>query len=205
MLPVLGSASTALIKSGYRLTGKGGAARTSTQPGSELRTASVCPQFLHLYQLSTPTSAPSWGQIRRAGSARPDPRTLGMFPLRLLLLATWSIWFPRAHTAVWHTFLAAVSHPVAGDGDTVVAQTDCPATTLLDARSVPGTDLTNPGTSEPPESRIQTGEYPRELLVQPADRQSRGGHWADAGKKQLTYRVRHHRPGFKSPPNPSSK
>lgn len=60
---------------------------------------------------------------------RTDPRLL---PLRLLLLATWSIWFPGAQTAVWLTFLAAGSHPVAGDGDTAVAQTDCPATTLLD-------------------------------------------------------------------------
>lgn len=41
--------------------------------------------------------------------------------LRLPLLATWSIWFPRARTAIWHTFLAALSHPVAGDGDIAVA------------------------------------------------------------------------------------
>lgn len=59
---------------------------------------------------------------------RADPRALGMSPLRPRLLATWSIWFPRAQTAIWHTFLAALSHPVAGDGDTEVAQTDCPAT-----------------------------------------------------------------------------
>lgn len=175
MLAVLGSASTALIKNGYRLTGKGRASRTSRQPGSELRTASAWTQFPHLYQLSTPTSAPIWGQIRRAGIVRPEPRTLGMFPLRLRLLATWSIWFLRDQTAIWHTFLAALSHPVAGDGDSAVAQTDCPATTLLDTRS---------STRNRPDqswhcraSRIQTGEDPRERLVQAGGRQSGGGRW----------------------------
>lgn len=117
---VLGSASTALVKSG-----KGRVARTSRQ-----QTASAWPQFPHLSHLSTPTSAPSSGQIRRAGSVRTNPRILGMFPLRPLFRATWSSWFPRAPTAIWHTFLAVLSHPVAGDGDIVVAQTDCPATTL---------------------------------------------------------------------------
>lgn len=60
---------------------------------------------------------------------RTAPRTLVLPPLRLLLLVTWSPWAQRA---IWPTFLAALSHPVARDGDAAVAQTVCPATTFLD-------------------------------------------------------------------------
>lgn len=38
---------------------------------------------------------------------------------------------PKAHTAIWLTFLAVPSHPVAGDGDTAEAQTDFPATSVF--------------------------------------------------------------------------
>lgn len=95
-----------------------------------------------------------------------------MFPLRRLLLATWSSWFPRAPTAIWHTFLAALSHPVAGDGDSGGPD-------RLLCHHPP--DLS--WYREPQESRIQAGESPREQLVQP------GGagrvEEADAGKQQL--------------------
>lgn len=80
--------------------------------------------------LSTPISAPSSGQIRRAGSVRADPRTLGMFPLRRLLLATWSIWFPRAQTAIWHTFLLCHTLWLGMETQWWPRQTG-PATTLL--------------------------------------------------------------------------
>lgn len=106
-----------------------------------------------------------------------------MFPLRRLLLATWSSWFPRAPTAIWHTFLAALSHPVAGDGDTVVAQTDCSATTLQ----------TCPGTESPKSQEFRLGSPPgsswsslgvqaeRRRLMQENNSSNRDPHTTDLG------------------------
>lgn len=74
-------------------------------------------------------------EVQECGERSQDP---GWLPRRLLFPATWSIWFPRAQTAIWLTFLAAQSHPVAGDGDTAVAQTDRPATSVFQCW---GTDL----------------------------------------------------------------
>lgn len=94
-----------------------------------------------------------------------------MFPLRRLILATWSIWFPRAHTAIWHTFLAALSHPVAGDGDTAVAQTDCPTTTLL--------EQTRPILAQQSlkSQEFRLGSTPGSSWSSLGGRQGGGGHW----------------------------
>lgn len=133
LLRVLGSASRALIKSEYRLTRKGRDARTCRQPRSEVRTAPVWPQF----PPSSPTSALCSDQKRKLqlkGRKCEEGKIWifpGALPQGLLLLATWSFWFPKAQTAIWLTFQAALSRPVAGDRDIVVAQTDLPATSVF--------------------------------------------------------------------------
>lgn len=78
------------------------------------------------FPLSSPTSALCSDQKRKLqlkGRKCEEGKIWifpGALPQGLLLLATWSFWFPKAQTAIWLTFLAALSCPVAGDGGTAV-------------------------------------------------------------------------------------
>lgn len=200
MLEVLGSASTALIKSGYTSTGEDGATRTSRWPGSERRTASAWPQFphrspLHPHLCSQLRSDKKGGKYESRSQDPGDVSPEAAFTGHLVHLVPQG---PNSHLA----HIPALSHPVAGDGETAVAQRDWPC------HHPPGCMFlyqkqTCPATAEPQESRIQTGGTPGSSWSSLEGRQSLEGHWLmqenSSNIESNTTDL-----GSDPPPNPSS-